>query len=261
MMYFKIKYSRHAFKMDLEFTLPKIGITAIFGPSGAGKSSFFNAIIGGEVNEDTKIIVDGVPWQNGKKNLALAKRKVVLARQRPYLFPHLTIEKNIRYGFERLNPKRSSIFFEKIVEQFNIDPLLKRYPIELSGGELQRSAIAQALLARPKLLLLDEVFSALDEDQKLITMRNLKTHIAQEQISMMYITHSKDEVRHMADQVVLMNHGKIERIVSCSDFMDETNKINQSILSIKKTALTYEIKLTDGQELSFSHTELDTLIS
>jgi molybdate transport system ATP-binding protein len=217
MMYFKIKYSRQTFKMDLELNLPTGGVTALFGPSGAGKSSFFNALVDAELNQDSQIIVDGVSWLYGKKKLAIEKRKVVLARQRPYLFPHLSIQKNLRYGFERLKPQRPLIFFEEIIAQFNIESLLEQYPSALSGGELQRAAIAQALLASPKLLLLDEVFSALDEYQKIIIMNNLKAHIARENISLMYITHSKNEVCQLADRVILINHGKIEQIMSCFD--------------------------------------------
>jgi molybdate transport system ATP-binding protein len=246
--------------MDLELTLPTGGVTALFGSSGAGKSSFFNAIVGAGLNQDSEIIVDRVSWLHGKKKLPIEKRKVVLARQRPYLFPHLTIKKNLCYGFERLKPKRSSIFFDEIIAQFNIEPLLKHYPRHLSGGELQRAAIAQALLASPKLLLLDEVFSALDEYQKIIIMNNLKAHIERENISMMYITHSKSEVCQLADRVILINHGKIERIMSCFDFMNESNSVSQRILAIEKTELGCELKLANGLRICLSHKELQTLL-
>lgn len=201
--------------MDLELTLPAEGITAVFGPSGSGKSSFFNAIVGQTKNKNIEIHVNGVDWQK----LPLEKRKVVLVRQRPYLFPHLNIEKNIVYGFNRLQPKRSSNFCNEVIEQFNIASLLKQYPAELSGGELQRVAIAQALLSCPKLLLLDEVFSALDEKQKIIIMNNLKAHIEREQICTMFISHSRNEVFHLANQVVLMYNGTIERVMRCNEFM------------------------------------------
>lgn len=234
MMYFNIQTSNQVVKLSVELTLFQKGIIAIFGPSGVGKSSFFNAIVDKNNNPDHEIMIKGIYWKKRGKPLSLEKRKVVLVKQNPILFSHLSIEKNMRYGFKRIKPRRSEYFFEDVIEKFNITPLLKKYPSQLSGGEIQRAAIAQALLANPQLLLLDEAFSGLDEDQKLVIMKNLKAHILSENMEMMYITHSKDEVFSLADHVALMRDGKIEQVINCRDFMMQSNKINQPISIMKE---------------------------
>ncbi|MFT6835947.1 MAG: molybdate transport system ATP-binding protein [Francisellaceae bacterium] len=258
-MYFKFNHTLQSFILEVELKLPKNGITAIFGPSGSGKSSLLNCISGVKKPDSAKIEVNGVIWQKDKKNLPISQRKVVLVGQRPYLFPHLTIEQNIMYGYKRLKSKHNQISSSQIIEKFNIDLLLKQFPIQLSGGQVQRVAMAQALLSRPKLLLLDEAFSALDEKQKLMIMNNLKDHISQEKIPMIFITHSKYEVNHLADQVVLMNKGQIEQVISCQDFIDLHNISNPNILSVEEVTNGCELKLENGQVIYLSKAHLNKI--
>lgn len=225
MMYFKINAVKKSFYLDLEFRLPKKSITVIFGQSGAGKSTLLNAIIRNGVDSRAEIMVDDLRAHN---------KKIILVRQHPYLFPHLTIEKNMLYGFQRTKPKAQKCFFNNIIQKFNIEPLFTNYPADLSGGELQRAAIAQALLSRPTLLLLDESFSALDEKQKLIIMDNLKTHVIHENISVIFITHALSEVAYLADYVVSMHNGKIESIRPCNAFLEDNSYHKEKVYAAEK---------------------------
>ena len=259
MMYFNIQKALQAFKLDVALQLPGKGITAVFGPSGAGKSSFLNAIVGFDQSQLAEVEVNGVIWQKGKKMLSIAQRKAALVRQRPYLFPHLTIEQNMMYGYKRVQSKIHRVSYDEIVEKFDTSPLLTQYPHQLSGGQLQRAAISQALLSSPKLLLMDEAFSALDEKQKRIIMDNLKMHLENYKIPMIYITHSRAEVFHLADQVVLMHKGKIEETISCQDFMTLSNKVHQRVLSIKKRQVGCELKLENGNIIYLNQAQLQQL--
>ncbi len=138
------------------------GITGIYGPSGSGKTSLLHAIAGLAKPTDGTITIDGRTVFSAQKKIQtpVEKRNIGYVFQEGRLFPHLTIEKNLLYGFK--NNGHNKISFEQVVELLNLKHILKSKPLQVSGGERQRTALGRSLLSSPDILLLDEPFSAVD---------------------------------------------------------------------------------------------------
>ncbi|HGO5850180.1 TPA: molybdenum ABC transporter ATP-binding protein ModC [Mannheimia haemolytica] len=193
--------------LNVNLDLPNKGITAIFGRSGAGKSSLINLIAGlstaqaGFIELNGRVLFDS---QNGI-NLPPEKRNIGYVFQEHRLFPHYSVEKNLKYGYKRSDPAD----FLQIVELLGIAPLLKRYPASLSGGEKQRVAIGRALLSSPDILLMDEPLSALDLPRKQELLEYLDKLATRLEIPILYVSHSLEEVVRLADHLVLLENGKV----------------------------------------------------
>ncbi|WP_010162670.1 molybdenum ABC transporter ATP-binding protein [Sphingomonas sp. PAMC 26617] len=203
------------FLLDVAFEGPRDGVTALFGPSGAGKSSTLAAIAGSGTIEAGRIALgDNVLFDSASGiNVPPRARRIGWVFQDARLFPHLRVEANLRYGLKRA-PGPHRIGFEHVVAVLDIAHLLRRGVRDLSGGERQRVALGRALLSQPELLLLDEPLAALDGGRKgeiLAYIARLKADFA---LPMLYVTHSADEVRAVADHVVLLDQG---RVVSTGD--------------------------------------------
>ncbi|WCT74560.1 ATP-binding cassette domain-containing protein [Sphingomonas naphthae] len=190
------------FALEAAFTAPSDGVTALFGPSGAGKSSILAAIAGPTTGE-------GHVRLDGRDLLALPpeRRRIGIVHQDSRLFPHMTVERNLRYGLRRSD--RSGIGFDEVVEVLAIAPLLSRRPATLSGGERQRAAIGRALLSQPDLLLMDEPLAALDGGRKAEILPFLETLKARFRLPILYVTHHVGEARRLADHVVLIAEGRV----------------------------------------------------
>ncbi|MBT7445122.1 MAG: molybdenum ABC transporter ATP-binding protein [Methylococcales bacterium] len=200
---------RRDFSLAVDFVIPSRGITALFGASGCGKTTLLRAIAGLEPTAEGELDVDGHVWQNPQRNLPAHKRPVGYVFQEPSLFPHLTVQKNVEYGLRRIAKKDRLIATEKVVELLDIADLMSRKPNQLSGGEQQRVAIARALAVSPKLLLLDEPLSALDDGLKQEILPYFELLQRRLKIPMIYVSHSTDEVAKIADHLVLMSAGRV----------------------------------------------------
>ena len=206
-----IDLPRAAFHLQVNAMLPGRGITAIFGPSGCGKTSLLRAIAGLEDNhltqESSRIQIKDSVWFSATQRLPTHQRKVGYVFQEASLFEHLTVQKNLVYGFKRNQPAQAH--FDELVQLLDLAPLLTRNTTNLSGGERQRVAIARALLASPALLLMDEPLAALDQQRKqdiLPYLERLQHYLA---IPMIYVSHALDEIVQLADHLLLMDYGKI----------------------------------------------------
>ncbi|SUT97954.1 molybdate transporter ATP-binding protein [Actinobacillus lignieresii] len=194
-------------KLAVKLDIPNKGVTAIFGRSGAGKSSLINLIAGlstpqkGYIRLNQQTLFDS----EQRINLAPEKRKIGYVFQEHRLFPHYTVEKNLKYGYKRSD----SAHFLQIVQLLGIEHLLTRFPASLSGGEKQRVAIGRALLSEPQLLLMDEPLSALDLPRKQELMNYLSKLAAQIEIPILYVSHSLDEIIRLADNLILLEQGKV----------------------------------------------------
>ena len=203
---------RHRFpsvQLDIDFTVPSPGVTALFGPSGAGKSVTI-AVAAGLLRPDAcRVEIDGQVLADTETGVWLPpeRRRVGLVFQDARLFPHMSVATNLRFGQRRTAP--GPIQFDDVVDLLGIAALLTRRPHTLSGGERQRVAIGRALLAQPHLLLMDEPLASLDDARKaeiLPYLTRLKTAL---RLPVIYVTHALDEVNQLADSLVLLAAGRV----------------------------------------------------
>ncbi|KGQ41141.1 molybdenum ABC transporter ATP-binding protein [Gallibacterium anatis] len=207
MLELRIKKQFPDIQIEVDLQLPTQGITMLFGRSGAGKSSLLNMIAGlshidqGYICLQNNRLVDTAQ----QINLPIEQRHIGYVFQEARLFPHYRVKGNLTYGMKSFSKEK----FNAIVELLGLSQLLNRYPITLSGGEKQRVAIGRALLSEPKLLLMDEPLSALDIPRKQELMRYLQRLVQEIDIPILYVTHSLDELKTLADRVVLLENGKV----------------------------------------------------
>ena len=200
---------RQEFTLDVNLKLPDEGVTAIFGPSGSGKTTLLRAIAGLERIPGAYIRFRKDLWQNEDTFIPVHKRNVGVVFQVPSLFSHLDVRGNIEYGYKRVTKKHQRISLNEAIELLEIDHLLDRNPVELSGGEQQRVAIARTLAASPDLLLMDEPLSSLDNKLKLTILPYLEKLQRTLEIPIIYVSHSTDEVARLAEQLVILKNGEI----------------------------------------------------
>jgi molybdate transport system ATP-binding protein len=188
-------------------------VTAIIGPSGAGKTSLLDLIAGLRKLKSAFIALDDRVLADTARGIAVAPRarEIGYVPQDLALFPHLTAEKNIIYGYRAISESGSAFSFDHVVEVLEIGSLLARRVTELSGGEKQRIALARALLTSPKLLLLDEPLASLDEALKARIVPYLARVREEFRVPMLYVTHDEREVAEWCDETLEMSQGRIVR--------------------------------------------------
>ncbi len=208
------------FSLDVSFTLNKeIGV--LFGPSGAGKSMTLR-ILSGLVNPDYgSIALNNRQLLNTREHISVktADRDIGVVFQDLSLFPHLTVMDNVRYGLEKRYIDRAGYWIEKM----HLSGLEDRFPSQLSGGQRQRTALARSLAPQPKLLLLDEPFSALDTPLKRNLRRELKLLHRETGIPMLYVTHYMEDVSALGNTVFFMKEGKITATADVDDMWSGEN--------------------------------------
>lgn len=195
-----------------EFRIPLQGVTVFFGRSGSGKSTLLRAISGLDKRTRGCLTVGQQTWQADKTSLPTQNRDIGFVFQDAALFPHLNVRQNLDYSIKRLPKTSRPADFDDIVNRVGIDQLLERKVTYLSGGERQRVAIARALLMRPKLLCMDEPLSALDWRAKAELLTLIEEVVEQYKLPVLYITHTPNEVERLADNVLFMKEGKVERM-------------------------------------------------
>lgn len=200
------------FHLDLHFEIPGQGITALIGPSGSGKTTLLRCIAGLERTRPGFLQVKGECWQDESRRFYLPthQRSLGYVFQEPSLFPHLTVQKNLEYGFRRTLPALRQVSFEEAVKFFGIASLLTRTPDRLSGGERQRVAMARALLTSPQWLLMDEPLAALDTQSKTEILPYLEKLHEELSIPILYVSHSLPEVMRLADYLLVMEQGQLK---------------------------------------------------
>jgi molybdate transport system ATP-binding protein len=208
------------FSLDAAFRADG-GVTALFGRSGSGKTSLIRIIAGLTRPAEGRVLLgDEVLVDTARRIFVPAhRRRFGYVFQEARLFPHLTVRQNLAYGrwFAPKGARTESP--DRIVDLLGIGNLLDRRPVNLSGGEKQRVAIGRALLAAPRLLLMDEPLAALDEERKAEILPYLERLRDEVGIPIVYVSHSVAEVARLADRVVLMNDGRIAAIGAASDVL------------------------------------------
>ena len=198
------------FRLEVAFELDR-AVTALFGPSGSGKTTTLSVIAGFLAPEQGTVRLEGNTLLDTATgvNVAPQRRRVGVVFQDHLLFPHLNVEKNLRFGQRHRRSRRRSIDLARVVEVLEIGALLGRYPRNLSGGERQRVALGRALLSDPDLLLMDEPLAALDAALKARILAYLQRVVAEWKIPALFVTHSQAEVRRLADWVVVVEEGRV----------------------------------------------------
>lgn len=197
------------FDLDVSFQVDD-NILGLMGASGSGKSMTLKCIAGIETPDQGRIVLNGrVLFDSEKKiNVPIQKRNVGYMFQSYALFPNMNVYENISVGLRARKVKDVDIVVQKVMQQFRVFELASRYPKQLSGGQRQRVALARLMAYEPDVLLLDEPFSALDEDLKEDLLQELKSEL---QISkpVIFVSHDKEEVNYLCDLNYKIKQGEI----------------------------------------------------
>ncbi len=206
------RLDRGDFTLDVDMALPGHGITALFGPSGSGKTTCLRVLAGLERSAQGRVQVGDAVWQDSARGVFLPTHRRALGYvfQEASLFDHLTVEGNLRFGFDRTPVVQRRHDWRHGLELLGIAHLLQRRPRELSGGERQRVAIARALATSPHVLLMDEPLAALDAVRKADILPWLEQLHEALDLPVVYVTHSLDEVARLADHLVLLERGRVQ---------------------------------------------------
>ncbi|HEV3176608.1 MAG TPA: molybdenum ABC transporter ATP-binding protein [Stellaceae bacterium] len=244
-----------AFELAAQFTAPSTGITALFGRSGAGKTTLVNALAGlirpdrGRIAIDDEILfsaADGI-------DRPPERRRLGYVFQEGRLFPHYSVRGNLGYGMPRGQPRDPTLSFEAVVELLRLEPLLRRRPHDLSGGEKQRAAIGRALLADPRLLLMDEPLASLDLAHRAEILPFIEELRDRLHIPIVYVSHAMEEVVRLADTLVLMSEGRVAAVGTVEDL---TSRLDLRPLTGRFEAGAVIRASVAGSDLVFGLTEL-----
>lgn len=210
MLDLSVRRRQGTFQLDVTLAAGP-GITALFGPSGSGKTSLINMVAGLSRPDHGRIVVDGRVLFDADARIDVPpeKRRLGYVFQEGRLFPHLSVKANLAFGWQRIAAEDRSVHFDDVVEVLGIGHLLNRHPAGLSGGEKSRVAIGRALLASPRILLMDEPLASLDAPRKAELLPFIVNLARQFTIPILYVSHAIDEVLRLADTLVLMDGGQV----------------------------------------------------
>ena len=194
---------------SINHVFPAGGYVCLLGPSGCGKSSTLRMIAGHESVSEGSIVLEG----SEIAHLPPAKRGTAMMFQSYALFPHLSVEENVAFSLKMKGVDKATRLgrARELLELVDMTKFAGRLPAQLSGGQQQRVALARALITKPRVLLLDEPLSALDPFLRVRMRFELKKLQRELGITFLHVTHGQDEALALADQIVLMNAGKIEQ--------------------------------------------------
>ena len=253
------------FHLDVKFAA-EAPIVGLFGRSGSGKSSVINAIAGisrplrGAIRINDWFLFDAAKGID----LLPEARRVGYVFQDALLFPHMDVESNLLYGQRLRSPADRFIEEARVIDLLGLGALLRRKPKALSGGERQRVAIGRALLAQPRILLMDEPLAALDIPRKTEILDYIERLRDELDIPIVYVSHSVTEITRLADTVVVLSDGKclavgdVDEVMARPNLKPATGRYEAgSVLDTRVTGHDSEDQLTtltfDGGELTVPH--------
>jgi iron(III) transport system ATP-binding protein len=193
---------------DLSLSVAAGQVTCLLGPSGCGKSTTLRMIAGVERPEAGRVVIDGTPVSAPGLHVPPEARSVGLMFQDFALFPHLTVAANVAFGLTGDRPARARRV-DELLERVNLTGFAAKYPHALSGGEQQRVALARALAPRPRVMLMDEPFSGLDNRLRDGIRDTTLDILKDEGTAVLLVTHEPDEAMRMGDEIALMRKGRI----------------------------------------------------
>lgn len=197
------------FSLDVEFAAP-VGVTVIFGPSGSGKTTILQCLAGLLRPESGSIVAGGETLFDSARNIDLSpqERRIGYVFQDLALFPHMTAVENIAFGI-RGNGVRRETLVRDALERFRLEHVAAHRPGEISGGERQRVALARVLVTGPRVLLLDEPFSALDDALKREIIADLKQWLVRNSVPVLLVTHDRSEAAALGERMLMLHEGKM----------------------------------------------------
>jgi polar amino acid transport system ATP-binding protein len=207
---------------NIDFSVKKGEIVVVCGPSGSGKSTLIRCINGLEDIDSGDIIVDNIDIHASKKNLQTIRSEVGMVFQHFNLFPHLTILENITIAptlVKNMNKKEVKKIAMDLLEKVKLADKANAYPADLSGGQKQRVAIARSLAMKPKIILFDEPTSALDPET-IGDVLSVMKDLAQENFTIVCVTHEMGFAKEVGDRIVFMDHGVIIEENTPEDFFN-----------------------------------------
>ena len=205
------RLDRGRFTLDVDIELPLEGVTSLFGRSGCGKTTLLRIIAGLEKVRGAEVRFGQQVWQQGRRFVPLHRRRIGLVFQEHSLLQHLSVHDNLLYGYKRTPKDLRRLHLREATDMLGIGDLLDRPIDQLSGGQRQRVSLGRALLTSPQLLLLDEPMAALDTQTKREIMPFLSRMASEAGVPIVLVTHAPDEVERLADRVVFMREGRVER--------------------------------------------------
>jgi molybdate transport system ATP-binding protein len=256
----QLRWPRGDFELNVALQLPSQGVSVLFGPSGCGKTTCLRALAGLEKLPDAYIAIGDEIWQDSRQGIFIPphQRSLGYVFQEASLFPHLSVEQNLLFGVKRLPKHHPKADFDTICQLLGISALLRRRPHQLSGGERQRVAIARALLLAPRILLMDEPLSALDQARKQEILPYLERLHRQLSIPIIYVSHAIDEVSRLADHLSLLQQGKV---IASGALNDTLSRLDLPAGFAEQAAVVWEMTLHELEDDGLAHLQTADHIS
>jgi len=192
-------------------------LLAVLGSSGAGKSTLMRLLAGFDSVASGSIVLDGTLLSDSTTTIAPEKRSIGIVPQDSALFPHLNVRQNIGFGLSGLAKDAEEQRVSELLQLIRMEEFAGRMPEELSGGQVQRVALARALAPKPKLILLDEPFSALDAELRQQLREEVRQVLRAEGATAVLVTHDQEEALSLADRVAVLREGRIIQVGSPSE--------------------------------------------
>ena len=222
------------FVLEAKFSAPP-GVTILYGPSGSGKSTTLAAICGLVTPQAGRIALGDEVWFDSARGIRcpVEKRGIAFVFQSLALFPHMSALANVEYGLPRsmARDERRARAGEMLA-RMKVPHLESRRPSTFSGGEAQRVALARALAPRPRLVLLDEPFSALDRELRSDFVADVRAYVEEAKVPLIHVTHHRNEARALGDRVVLMEAGRIKATGTVEEMLPASKHLLDDSLRI-----------------------------
>ncbi|HEU4791493.1 MAG TPA: ATP-binding cassette domain-containing protein [Flavobacterium sp.] len=239
--------------LDVSFTIEKGQFLAIYGNSGAGKTTLLRILAGLTKADKTHIEVANEIWDNSqnKIHLSVQKRSIGFVFQDYALFPNLTVKENLEFALQKND---NTQIVSELIELMELQSLQNSKPQNLSGGQKQRVALARAIVRKPKILLLDEPLSALDDEMRFkLQDYILKIH-QKYQLTTLMISHNIPEIFKLSDKVIILDKGKILKEGTPGEVFSEEKisskfKLTGEIISITKSDIIYVVQVLSGNNI------------